>query len=96
MPYGDDCPRSRDIDNLESKVDNLDYDIRSAKDDLSQDIRDIRSDLRDEIQAVRQDQNSDREDLEERITALETMEKRIWKALWKIEEHLGMDKDDDG
>ena len=38
MSYGDECTRSRDIDSLESKTRDLDFDISRLKDDLQRSI----------------------------------------------------------
>lgn len=50
--YNDECTRSRDIDNLESKTRDLDFEIDRAKHDLQREIdylREIIGDLKDRM-----------------------------------------------
>lgn len=61
MGYGDECTRSHDIDNLERKTGDLDYDIRRVRDDLEENISQLKGMIEDLKQRIIDLENFDRE-----------------------------------
>ncbi len=53
MSYGDDCPRSRDIDDLETKTRDLDFDIGRTRDDLQAQIYQLEREITNLLERIR-------------------------------------------